>query len=827
MPWMVLVILALIGPSLAGAAEFVVRGIDDPSPERLAAALAHDDALLMLSTSLTPRRTFLDAVKEKATLALERLGYAEAAVKAHLDDTPSPSGDRVIVEVVPGQRWSAGGIEITGAPDELADAVRSWLKSQRPPPGAIAVEVDTGDGWGGMRWIDAHGQPAVMKPALWSRGQPAPFDEPWRRDARAAIARCLRDHGHHAAAHGVEKPSSRGPDCTLEVVPGDDGATFTIAFHDLPPASLLRDIEVAPAGRVSAGVLRESLGITLHAPATECDRLAWQETLRRSGRFVRHDVKFKESKPDATGATEIVAIFDLIAYPHVPPYGTELAREAATMLRCREWLLTTLANDDDLAIAVNADAAPEEPHAIPACDLVISTSEGLLVSASNASVALGGTGFGCYLPSGCGAFEVPLAPSLRIWLGLNLGLEESVNAGKHAYGRTLHMSAGAESRSRDDSAAVVIRATIEPVAVLALLDADGVRTRWDDNTLVVETAAATATIDSATGRLLTLHLATGDRLTVTAAPRLLAARLAACREAAGVNTYKPDAPVTSAVAFFAGDEFGSSAAAVASLVAPSLDLAAWRSHFDPIASKLRDAAARDAFSGLDRRVVGLLNELDDGESRRVVIPQPSPGGDVGGLASLAGKAAGWGWRWLDHCCGGDAWPTTLVRIATRATRHDMTGALWDATAFLSATRHGPIANLAAATLIPVPSMAASFAKQGQTRLTTEAFHADCSALLTICRDCGLDRCAVSLIRTLSDDESRDLAAQCLQSPEAVMPLVNDLRRCATDDEALAALPDALDHWWESSLRPIVAAALSSKADIHTAETPAAEPTPRR
>ena len=52
-------------------------------------------------------------------------------------------------------------------------------------------------------------------------------------------------------------------------------------------------------------------------------------------------------------------------------------------------------------------------------------------------------------------------------------------------------------------------------------------------------------------------------------------------------------------------------------------------------------------------------------------------------------------------------------------------------------------------------------------------------------------------------------------------------RKAVEDAALAALPAALDHWWDSSLLSLVASALAAKTDLKTADKPDTDQTPRR
>ena len=146
---------------------------------------------------------------------------------------------------------------------------------------------------------------------------------------------------------------------------------------------------------------------------------------------------------------------------------------------------------------------------------------------------------------------------------------------------------------------------------------------------------------------------------------------------------------------------------------------------------------------------------------------------------------------------------------------------------MAAKQHGPLAYLAAANVVPVPTMAVSFARQGQERLTAEGFHADSAAVLAILDECGLDHGIVSVLRSLDDDEVRSVGEEWLHDPAALVPLVNDLRSQASEDAAVAVLPAALDRWWETSLRVTVAAALAARTEIQTADKPAAEPAARR
>ena len=818
--------LLVITAAVASAREYVIRGVDAPAPDLLARSLANDNGLLLLTSPLTTRKVYLAAVVEKTVLALQHAGYPDAKASATIET--GTGGDRVIIDAVPGPRQLATSIDITGLPDELAGDLRGWLKSPRPPADAVPREVDTAGGWSGTRWFDHRGQPALMEPALWSRGQPAPFDAHHVQLVRAAIARFLRDHGAFAAARGVEKPQSNGTRCDVTVARGDDGAVLTVAFANLPPAAVLREVEVAPASRVSSADLCTALGIEIGRTVTEHDRLAWHEALRESGRFVRHDVKFKETKPDADGVTGIVAIFNLAAYPHVPPLGQPLSREEEVMLRFRSWLLDTLANDDDLSIAWHRGT--DEPAA---ATLAISTRDGVLLtclpdSDDACGVAASGAGLGWYLPRAAGRFEVPLPRKTRGSFTVALDLTETSDRGHYSYRRKLTVAAALESRPRDAEAAVAVTARIEPVACLSFVHGPESKVRWEDDVLVVSEHAAEARFDGASGRLVSVAMPDGSRLVAGAAPGLLVRNLGVLRDKAGNDAYRADAPITSLVEFIAADGFLDAASRLAAAAGLADAFSAWQPKIAAVATNLLEMAGRGGFATADSRVATAIARLADDDSQPLpAIPSALAAGPTDTWSMLTLSTATQAWRWLEESCGRDAWPCALVRIATLAAGKDSTGALWEITSLMANTHYGPLANLAAANLIPIDAMAVSFARQGQARLSTAAFHADCEAVLEVLADCGLDRCGVALIRSLDDDEARLIGGSCLGATDTLLPLVHDLRDCPSEDAALAALPAALDHWWDSSLRSLVATALAARTDLKTADNPDAEQTPRR
>ena len=805
----------------AAGGRYIVRGLTDLDPVQLARSLEADDNLLLLSGPLTARKTFLAAVAEHATLALQRQGFAAAKATATIEGDAAAA--RVIVNVVEGPRQMAGGIEITGLPDDLAEKLRRWLKSPRPPPAAVPQAFDVEGGWSGTRWLDQRGQPARMDPPAWSRDQPAPCDVHELTAVRNAIARFLREHGYFSGSAAFD----------VAVRPGEEVATLVIKATNLPPASVLAGIDIFPGARATTGDLQAFLGITPGGTVTERDRLAWRESLRLSGRFVKHEITFREA-PAADGKPPgMVAVFDLAAYPHAPPLSEPLSREEMVVLSFRTWLLQTLANDDDLILTwtlPQADGRPAEPRR-PVGSLVVSTQQGILLTALPGSddacgVAVSDAGLGWFLPRAAGRFEIPLpeiplASRKRIVAHVSLFLAETIETGRHKYPRRFDVGYGLEPRPRD-AAAVALMAQIEPVACVAFLHEGSPQVSWDGQDLVVVRPEMTARFDSRTGRLVSLEVPDGGSIAIDAAPDRFAADLAPLRAAAGDDRVRPDALVSSGVDFFTGEAARNAVAHLVEAAGLSHRTAAWQERLAVAAGKLRRTAAAGGFAATDRVVAEAMAAAEAAAEPLLPIPAAEPVATAADpAATLARVAAAKAWRWMERACGAEAWPAALARIGALAARSDP-AVIWELSAFMTGKRNGPLAFLAASAAAPMPAMAASLARQGQTRLTTAAFHDDCRPLLEILRCSGIDRCAVGLLRTIDDEEATLLGRTFAQDETILLPLVQAVRSHDSDDAAVAALPDALDHWWQESLDRLVAAALAGRAEIRTADKPAPE-----
>lgn len=822
--------LAAVLPPGAGAAEpygapgldrrLVVRGLVETDPETLARSLLASDDLLLLSGPRTSRKVFLGAVAGKAVLVLQREGFADARATARTE--ADPAGERVVVEAVEGPRLVAGGIEIEGLPDELREELRQWLKSPRPPPGSIPQRNESRGGWVGTRWLDSRGQPARMEPGLWRPGQPAPCDPAHAGAVREAIARFFRDRGYYAAARTAldrepERPAgaaadAAAPGVAVRVRPDAGGAVLEIRVRGLPPASVLRGIYVPPTSGVSAEALERAFGITIGGRVTERDRLAWREELRLSGRFIRHDVRFKEL-PAVEGVPGIEAVFELDAYPGVEPLPAPLSRADRVAIRFRNWLLSTLADEDDLVVEWTPSPAADPGAAgRPVGALVVSNRDGVLVtalpgSADACGVAVSGAGLGFFLPRGGGWFEIPLPWRRRLTVDCGLSLVETIEEGRHHHHRRFAATCALEPRPRG-AAALAVSARIDSVACLAFVREGEPLLAWEGDELVVTRPEATARFDERSGRLLAVDLPDGARITVDAKAGRLAADLAALREAAGGDRGRSDAFVSSGIEFLASEPMRRSIDRVVEMLGVAAATREWRERLELLAERLRRTAAAGGFAAADAAVGRVIDRaVEESEAATLALPgEEAAWADEDAATVLRRAAAAEAWRWADLVCGRDAWPTALARIAALASRRDM-AAFWEVAAYTGAERYGPLALLAGASSMPMPAMAATFARQGLGRLSDEAFRRDCEPVLAMLASCGVDRCVAALVRLVDDDDARLLGERLAADPAFFEPLVAGLRAADSDSAAVDSLPEVLDRWWHGALRPVVEAGL--------------------
>lgn len=836
--------------SLGEADRLVVRGMQQIEPDQLRQPLIHDTDLIWLSRPHASRDAYIAAVVQKATLALERAGFATATVNAAVES--SDGVERLVVEVVEGPRFEAGSITVTGLPDETTARLVQFLSEWQPSRDAVPRSVNPPDGTTTTTWVTADGLPAPLQPPAWNKAGPAPCDAVTLHQIRVAVTRFLREEGYlsiplplpdrrpagRATRAATTTPrsttadgsGSHRPVVDVAIKPGERAVDLVVAINDLPPKAVLRRIEVPPECRTTERDLIASLGITIGAAVTDRDRLIWRDSLRRSGRFLKSEIEFRGDPTDPEAA---VARFSLEEYAAATPLSQPLSREEATMLRAHDWLMAAIGRGDDLVLDVTRSPAARDdaPPASASARLIVSPAGGFLLTAlpdgdQACGLAVTGTDMSLLPADGAGRLDIPLPAHHRLTATVGLSLVRDTTTGTKPpkYNRCGSFKCGISAGRNGTPAGVTIAVPVEPVVCLSLVHENSPQVRFEGDTLVIESAGATSRVDATTGRPLGVSVA-GCEVSLDARPGVLDAAVEDLRVASGPNMLRSDAPVGSAVEFLLSGEVAAACRRIAD--AAGLHGAArslWESRLTWVVEVVRRCRADGGLERSDRMLASAsVGQNADGNAivalEPLVIPRDDePTTPAATQKALTRQVAAVVWRLTDEHCGRTSWPAALVRAGACALVGDP--AMLDEMAeFMAADEHGPLAYVSASSLFPVPLMAGSLARRGQERLSTVAFHTDCHPLLAAVAPYGLDDCCVSLLRSADDDAVREIGRVACGNPDLLLPLVHSLKSHDRHEDAVAGLQDSLDVWWDGSLRSMVAAKLDAIASPRTATAP--------
>jgi hypothetical protein len=830
--------------SLGAADRLVVRGTTQIDAEQLRQPLREDTDIVWLSRPHASRDVFMAAVVRKATLALERAGFAEAQVHAVVES--SDGVERLVLDVVEGPRFEAGAIEVTGLPDDISSRLVQFLSERQPPRDAVPRSIDQPDGTTTTIWKAADGRPATLRRQAWASAGPATCDAVAIHHIHAEVVRFLRNEGYLSVAppahdrrliaklaRGVgSAPRSsstdgsrarRGPvDITLKSA--DSTIDVVVAIHDLPPKAVLQRIELPPECRTTERDLVAYLGLKIGEPVNDRDRLVWRDRLRRSGRFFRHEIEFRTDPTDPGAA---VARFSLEEYSAATPLSQPLSREEATMLRFHDWLEEAIGRGDDLVLEGVRPTGDAATGTTESARLILSPTAGLLLTAlpdgdRACGLAISHTDVSLLPAGGGGRLEVPLPK--RTWCSVNVGLslvrDKPVGKEPPKFSRHLSFAGSIGNATEGKPAGVTVEMLIEPVACLAFVHEDHPEVCFEGDTMVIKAGGATSRFDAISGRPLGMAVA-GCEVSLQAKPGSLDSAVEELRAAAGSNMLRADAPVVSAVEFLLSGDVAAACGRVADAAGLRGDaLSAWEGRLGQVIDLIQRCREDGGFERCDRI---LATASSDGRAAGEVELLDIPMDDEPTTAAAAQKAltrhvAAVIWRLTEEHCGRDSWPAALARAGACAMVGDPT-MLDEIAEFMTSEAHGPLAHVTASSLTTVPLVAASLARRGQERLSTVAFHTDCHPLLAAIGPYGLDVCCVSLMRALDDAAAREIGRAACGDSEILLPLVHALKAHEQHDDAVAGLQDALDAWWDGALRGVVAAKLHSIASPRTAAAP--------
>ena len=838
---------------LGAADRLVVRGTTQIDPEQLRQPLVEDTDVVWLSRPHASRDAFIAAVVRKATLALERAGFAEAQVRAAVES--SDGVERLVLDVVEGPRFEAGAIEVTGLTEETRTRIVRFLSERQPPRDAVPRSSKQPDGTTTTVWVATDGRPATLEQPAWKPAGPANCDAVSIHHIHVEVARFLREEGYLSvvppahdrrtlaklarSAGGTSRSSpadgsrTRRGSVDIRLRPSGSTIDLVVAIHDLPPQAVLQRVELPPECRTTERDLIAYLGLKIGEPVNDHDRLAWRDRLRRSGRFLKYDVEFRGDAIDPGAA---VARFHLEEYPAATPLSQPLSREEATMLRFHEWIVESTCRGDDLVLEATRPTGDAAAGTTESARLILSPTAGLLLTALPESdracgLAVSHTDVSLLPAGGGGRLDIPLPPHARLTATVSLSLVRDKPIGKEPpkYRRTLSMGCGLGNDANGKPAGVAIEMSIEPVACLAFVHEDNPEVCFEGDTLVIKTGGATSRFDAVSGRPLGLAVAGYDVL-LDAKPESLDTAVEGLRAAAGPNMLRDDAPVASAVEFLLSGEVAAACGRVADAAGLRGDeRSVWEGRLEQVIDLVQRCREDGGFERCDRMLASASvgHEADrraDGETAAEPLDIPCDEDPTSGAAAqkaIIRHVAAIVWRLMEEHCGRESWPAALARAGACAMVADP-AVLDEMAEFMTSEEHGPLAHVSASSLTTVPLVAASLARRGQERLSTVAFHTDCHPLLAAVGPYGLDVCCVSLVRSLDDAAAREIGRAACGDSEILLPLVHALKAHEQHNDAVDGFQSALDAWWEGSLRAVVAAKLDAIASPRTAVAPGAQ-----
>jgi hypothetical protein len=322
---------------LGGADRLVVRGLSAETAASLRQGLLDDGDLYWLGIPTADREPYLAALRTRVPLALEAAGFPEP--RATVTVGPGPDGkEAVLIDVVAGERLTAGAIRVTGIPDDMARRLVAYLQQPQPPGDAVPETITLPDGSEKVLSFDAKGEPAKLGQPKWTPGEPAPCGERCASELPGAVTKFFSCEGYLSLA-GWKDPWDDGyhdairEHVDLKVRAEGDEAVLAIDVKRLPARTTLAGIEVNDGLRTTPADLLAYLGLDIGQPVTAADRQAWLGKLRLSGRFIKQACRF-EPRGD-----RCVARFELVEYKRAAPLDRGDSPEQQALLRARAWLL--------------------------------------------------------------------------------------------------------------------------------------------------------------------------------------------------------------------------------------------------------------------------------------------------------------------------------------------------------------------------------------------------------------------------------------------------------------------------------------------------------
>jgi len=776
--------------------HFVFEGNKTFPAEALRHALKDSLDFFEISHPLGPQDAYLEAIERKLLLGYQHLGFPEA----HLEARHDAKAARIVVKVFEGPRYVCGGVKVTGTTNVPIAAIIERLTPSRAASQSAQRAFDFQDKAPATNPLT---EALQMEPeaaeAPWVKGEPAPFSKVDLRQMKEQAIAVLRERGFLFAKADVRVvPDHAAHTAELQVEVQEEG-----------PRAVIDRIEVTGNKKNSAEAVLRYLDLKpgMALPSQLVARI--EDQLWRAARFLSYKVSL--GSPDAGGRVPL--LIQVVEYDEAPPLAQPFSRTEEAMLKLREWLSKLDENGEDMVVDFAGFPAPA-----PEGEFVLSPRSGIALSAKDrAGQAAARDDYTIVLKAGLAGFYSPVGgrklliacprQQLKVFLRLN---SKSADTNENPF--DLSAGAGFNQLKQKGPASPAYRfeLALTPVACMGLAHRWDCSSSFEGDVLIRSNATLLVKLDTRTGRLLELRSVSDKgagtiRLHFEPGGFDRAVRRIEAETASLPNVCDTNAPLSSAGAFLAEEIFSSKYLASILHAQGSAEAAA------RLPGLLRQFKLGEILGPLNR----LLGEPAGSSGDEAVFSIPIDL-DLSGASrsDFIGIAVSWLLRRSDELFAPRSWPWTLLREAGLTVQGKGRYTDRALAEIYDSAETGPLGYLTIARVLSKfqPPLARKFAARGLERLSTEAFHHDCSLFLA--GDSVFSQCCQRLAGSLRGLDDQQVAALVnLQSParaEFVRECARRLRS-AKDQPVLETLTPALNLYWEKELKDQVANLLRGQA----------------
>lgn len=330
---LVVLLLSVLSPGIANAQRTVgdigdpvtweIRGVKTFKPDEIRQVLRLDFDTLVAAHPRAVLPALPKVLERRLTEGFRHAGFPQARVQASHNDLT----DRIVIVVEEGTRCIANEIAVTGVSVDLARAVAEGLT--KPHLDIDDATPEFGPHGRMLVWLGPDGESVDSEEALWRKGEPAAFEQASIDLLKKRVATIFDAAGYFHTRF------------TCDLVPHRTLADLVIDVKDVGIPAVVREIDVTGNQVSSDGEIAAYVNVKPGVLFSTERRRHILQNLWRSGRFAEQQVSVQ---PTADGVNLKIAVVET---PNAPRLSEPLSREAAALLKCREWLVDGPGRDHD------------------------------------------------------------------------------------------------------------------------------------------------------------------------------------------------------------------------------------------------------------------------------------------------------------------------------------------------------------------------------------------------------------------------------------------------------------------------------------------------